>query len=175
MKHAATVLSLAVLLTGCVPTPDSYPIPPQQKPPGSGDPIYSFGEYVKSSQPDAESYFLHDVTGLEGGAWRWTYSQPELRFLLQSARSRRFSLKLGVNDVTLRDTGPLQLVIFVNGHELDRIVYDTPGDKSYEKAVPANMLRENAENRVLIRVLNPWDTNDPKVKLGFIFHEAGFK
>ena len=111
----------------------------------------------------------------EGGAWRWTRSQPELRFLVQSARNRRFKLELGVNDVTFRDTGPLRLVIFVNEHELDRIVYDSPGEKSYEKAVPANMLRENAENRVLIRVLNPWDTNDPKVKLGFIFHEAGFK
>ena len=167
-------LAATIVLTGCVPGPDSYPIPPQQKPPGAGQEIHSFGDYVKSGQPDAESYFVRDIAGVEAGAWRWTHAEPEFRFLVTDVANRRFKLEIGVNDVTFRDTGPLRLVIFINGKELDRVVYDSPGDKSYEKAVPPEMLRQTAENRVLIRVLNPWDTTDPKIKLGFILHEAGF-
>ena len=168
------IVAAALVLTGCVPGPDNYPIPPQQKAPGAGEEIRSFGEYVKSWQPDAESYFIRHIAGVEAGAWRWTHSDPELRFFVKDIRDRRFKLEIGVNDVTFRDTGPLRLSIFINGKEFDRVVYDSPGDKSYEKAVPPDMLRQKAENRVLIRVLNPWDTTDPKIKLGFILHEAGF-
>lgn len=163
-----------LLLHACAPGPDTYPIPPQQKPPGVGQEIYSFADYVKSAQPDADSYFVRHITGVEGGAWRWTHSEPELRFLLKSVANRRFKLEIGVNDVTFRDNGPLRLAISINGQELDRVVYDSPGDKSYEKPVPPELLRNNAENRVLIRVLNPWKTNDPNIQLGFILHEAGF-
>jgi hypothetical protein len=47
----------ALVLTGCVPSPDAYSIPPQHKPVGGTEPIVSYGEYVTVTQPDAESYF----------------------------------------------------------------------------------------------------------------------
>jgi hypothetical protein len=171
----STLLCLAVLLTGCAPSPDSYPIPPQHQGDGPKQEIFSFGEYVKSSQPDAEAYFLRDIMAVEAGAWRWTHAAPELRFLVKSTENRRFRLEIGVNDVTFRDTGPMRLVISINGREFDQVVYDSPGDKSYDKPVPPHMLIRNAENRVLIRVLNPWPARDQGVSLGFLLHEAGFQ
>ena len=170
-----TVLGLAVLLSACVPSPESYAIPPQHQGDVPKQEIFSFGEYVRSSQPDAEAYFVRDIMAVEAGAWRWTHAAPELRFLLKSTENRRLRLEIGVNDVTFRDTGPMRLVISINGREFDKVVYDSPGDKSYDKPVPPHMLILNGENRVLIRVLNPWPTQDPNVKLGFLLHEAGFQ
>ena len=174
MKRTGAIAVAALILAACVPTPDSYAVPPQHKPVGGPEPIVSFGEYVSSSQRDADSYFLKDIMSSEGAHFRWTHAEPELRFFLNSTRNRRFHMKLGVNDVTFRDTGPLNLVILINGQELDRVTYDSFGDKTYEKPVPPSMLTAKAENRVLIRVLNPWNSSDPNVKLGFLLVEAGF-
>ena len=66
MRNA--LLRLALLLTGCAPSPESYPIPPQHQGDLPKQEIFSFGEYVKSSQPDAEAYFLRDIMG--AGGWR---------------------------------------------------------------------------------------------------------
>jgi hypothetical protein len=171
---ARLVLVSVVCLAACVPTPETYSIPPQHKPVAGTEPIFSFGDYVRSTQADAESYYLKDIMGLEGGNFRWTHAEPELRFFLKSVRNRRFHMQIGINDVTFRDTGPVNIVILVNGQELDRVTYDRFGDKTYDKTVPARLLKINAENRVVIRVLNPWNSSDPKIKLGFVLMEAGF-
>jgi hypothetical protein len=141
---------------------------------GGPEEILTLGESFTSAQPDAEQYFIKDIRGLEGGTWRWTLTEPEMRLHLVSATNRCFRMDIGVHEVTLRQTGPLKLEIHVNGQLLDSPVYDTPGDRRYEKAVPARMLKERAENRILVRVLNPWQAPDPGVRLGFLLFGAGF-
>jgi hypothetical protein len=161
-------------LHACVRAPESYPVPPQHQPVGGPEEILTLGETFTSVQPDAEQYFIKDIRALENGAWRWTLVEPEMRFHLLSVTNRCLRMDIGVHEVTLRQTGPLKLEIYVNGQLLDSPVYDTPGDRRYEKPVPASMLKERAENRVLVKVLNPWQAQDPGVQLGFLLFGAGF-
>ena len=160
-------------LAACTPTPPYYSVPPQHKPAGTEE-VVSFGEFVQSAHPSAESHYIKDVRALEGSAWRWTLADPEFRFLVKSDRNRTFRLDMAISDLTFRTTGPLRMIIRINGELFDEPVFEKPGDHRYEKPVPPRMLRVNAENRVLIQVLNPWDAPDPGVRLGFLLHGAGF-
>ena len=167
------VLAVSILLSvSCVPTPDYYTAPAQHTALNT-PPEPASGEYVRAAQPDAETYFLRDIMSLEGAGWRWTRSEPELRLRLGKAQKRTFRLDLTVAEATFKDTGPLQLVVRVNGKELDRPVFGRPGPQRYELPLPDGLLRAHSENTVHISVLNPWLARDG-VKLGFLLHGAGF-
>jgi hypothetical protein len=148
-------------------------VPPQHKP-IAGEEVLGFGEFVESAHHSAESFFIKDVKALEGSAWRWTHAEPEFRFFVKSAQRRVFRLDMAISDVTFRDTGPVRLAVRINGQLLDEPVFDKPGNHLYEKAVPASLLKENAENRVVVEVKNPWNAPDPGVRLGFLLYGVGF-
>jgi hypothetical protein len=106
-------------LTGCVPTPPFYSVPPQHKP-IAGEEVLGFGEFVESAHHSAESFFIKDVKALEGSAWRWTHAEPEFRFFVKSAQRRVFRLDMAISDVTFRDTGPVRLAVRINGLSCSR-------------------------------------------------------
>jgi hypothetical protein len=163
--------ALIVALTGCTPPPESYPIPPQHQPIVAPEKLAS-GDYVSAGDPDAQTFFIRDIRGLEGN-YRWTSVSPELKFLLTNTDRLKFQLHYGVHPVLRKEVGPLELTIAINGHELATIRDPAVGDKTFQKAVPADWLKANAENIVSIRVHNPWLAPD-KTQLGFIFLGAGF-
>jgi hypothetical protein len=66
------------------------------------------------------------------------------------------------------------MAILVNRKLLDEPVFDKSGDHRYEMPVPAAMLKANDENRVLVRIMNPWQAPDPGVRLGFLLQSVGF-
>lgn len=171
--RAFGALAATVCFCSCVPTPESYPIPPQHAPMSAVE-VISYHEFVRSADPNADLYYVKDVGGLEGGSWRWTQAAPEFRFTLKSTISRRFRLDFGLHEITFRDTGPVTLSILINGRELDRPHFDHPGDRRYEREVPADMLTSSSETRVVVRVLNSWKASDPGVHLGILLHAAGF-
>lgn len=172
MRRVVAIL-LSCLSTSCVPTPDSYPVPPQQRLPAGSEKVL-YGEFVGATQPGAESYFIKDIKALEGGSWRWTFSNPELRFTLSSVQNRKFRIEFAIHEVTFKDTGPLTISYLINGHLLETERYTTPGEKQFQKPVPAAWLVAHGENRVLIRIHNPWKAPDDGVYLGILFHNAGF-
>jgi hypothetical protein len=178
MTRLAPFLPLLLFVHGCAPTPSWYGVPAQHKPPSdtavSVEAVPEIGEYVCAGENGAEQYIVKDIKGLEGG-WRWTHAEPELRYRLKPENvARVFHLELGINDRTFKETGPLKLVFEVNGHEFARETFPTFGDHIWEKRVDSSLLAPGAENRVKIRVLNPWQAPDPGVKLGFILRCAGF-
>jgi hypothetical protein len=169
MRIAAVMVVLTS--TGCVHTPESYPIPAQHSP-VSGPERLAYGDFVHAADPGAESYILADIRGLEND-FRWTGPNPELRFFLKHIERLNFRVEFGVHPVTLKDVGPLEFTIEVNGHFLAEVRENTPGAKSFQRPVPAQWLNSNADNRVKMRVRNPWPTAD-KNYLGFVLHAAGF-
>lgn len=179
MRRApAVICSLALVCTGCTPTPSWYGVPAQHKPivadAPKPAPVTEFGEYVRADENDAERYFVKDVRGLEG-TWRWTATEPEFRFSLkQTNKPRRFHLELGINDRTFKQTGPVTLAVFVNGNEIGRPTFAAFGDHSWDKLVEPSYLLSGVENRVKIQVLNPWQSSDPEVRLGFVLRSVGF-
>lgn len=168
---------VSVWLCSCVPTPESYSLPPQHPPlpPRTAQDkpaaTANLGESVNAADPGADIYFVKDVKPSEGGPSRWTYAEPELRFLIKKPENRVFHLEFGINDRTFKETGPLRIVFLVNGRELERTTWNNFGDQVYEKAVPADWLKGWGENRITIRVLNPWKAQDG-VRLGILLQSA---
>jgi hypothetical protein len=176
---ATVLLAITIALSSCVPTPDYYSIPPQHNPaaigaaPGPASDLNVSGEMFEAAASDAGKHIVKDVRGLEG-AWRWTLAAPELRFELPAGElHRKFRMDLGINDRTFRDTGPVKVVIYINGREFDHVTFDHFGDQTWEKPVPVDYLKPGAENRVEMRILNPWQAADG-LKLGFVLRSAGF-
>jgi hypothetical protein len=167
-----------LLSTACTPTPSWYGVPAQHKPILDNVPqaaaIPAFGEYVYADEVSAERYFVKDVRGLEGSG-RWTGPEPEFRFFLkQTNKARRFHIELGINDRTFQQTGPVTLAVSVNGNPIGGPTFSTFGDHSWDKLVPPAYLLAGVENRVAVQVLNPWQSSDPQVRLGFVLRSVGF-
>lgn len=175
MKVPATA-ALIFWLCSCVSAPESYSVPPQHqtlpKGPEASRPVEpSLDDSVRADEAGAESYFVKDVKPPEGGAFRWTFAEPELRFFIKNPEDRLFRLAFGINDRTFRDTGPLRIAFLVNGRELDRTTWNSFGDHVYEKPVPPDWLKGWDENRISIRILNPWKAEDG-VRLGILLQSA---
>ena len=122
-----------------MPAPDYYGFPPQQNPasigavPGAVSDSNVSGEMLDAAASDAERHIRQRCRGLEG-AWRWTLAAPELRFELPPGElHRKFRMEIGINDRTFRDTGPVKVVISINGREFDRVTFDHFGDHTWEK------------------------------------------
>jgi hypothetical protein len=129
--------------------------------------------FFKVQDVDAVMFLVRDVQGLEGADMRWTYAEPEFRFFLRSAGKLKYVSTFTVHSATFKDTGPLNIVFLVNGRELARQRYDAPGPQRFEKPVPDDWLKRGAENRVIMKIVNPWKAPDG-VLLGVVLHSAGF-
>ena len=171
MRTHLPPLMLLAALSACVPTPESYRIPPQHEPVTEPERLAQ-AEYVRAGDSDAENYFEKDVKALEED-YRWTGAIPQFRFFLRKIEGRRFQLKLEIHPTTFKDTGPVEITISVNKHSLATVRYETAGNKVFEKAVPPEWLMSGTENIVSVQVHNPWRTPAGDL-LGFIFHAAGF-
>ena len=157
------------LLTGCVHTPESYPIPEQHRP---FRPMGFLNKvFVSAGDLYSQDAFLGGFQPPESSAWRWTKADPELSFELDAVDRQTLVYEFVIHDRTFRDTGPLAMTFYVNERQLAREVYESPGDKRFEKAVPAEWLRSNT--RVRVSIENPWRTEDGEV-LGILFRRAGF-
>jgi hypothetical protein len=162
---------LFAALSGCVPAPEGYRIPPQHEPVTEPERLV-YAEYVRAVDFGAENFFEKDVKALEGD-YRWAGATPQFRFFLRKIEGRRFQLKLEIHPTTFKDTGPVEITISINKHSLATVRYETSGNKVFEKVVPQEWLMSGNENIVSVQVHNPWRTPAGDL-LGFIFHAAGF-
>lgn len=170
----ALMLSLFALVVGCNRTPQLQPLPPQRV---SANTLQqnSVGSFVAMNHPRAELYFVSDVIGaLESNVWRWTGKKPTLRFRLPATEHLSFTADFTVPELTFRDTGAVTISFVVNGHALDAVRYDTPGEKHFQKPVPAEWLHSDAENIVSAEIDKLWVSKDDHATYGFILIRAGF-
>jgi hypothetical protein len=163
-------LSVTTLwLVGCVNTPESYPAPAQHLPYNPQSAART--DFVAASDIYAEKFFVRDILVSDKGEWRWTRTEPELRFFLDSTENRKLVFEFVINETTFKDTGPVTISFFVNKHLLGRERYDKPGEYAFERPVQSDWLRAREETRVLVRVENPWKT--PEGPLGILLKRAG--
>ena len=168
-------LTLAVIvgLTGCVNIPDSY-APPVQRRPVSGPDTSRLKHFIAMNDPAAEDHFLNDIGALEGGAWRWTRQNPTLRFVLPTTRGLKFVADFSVSSDTLKETGPITIAYFVNGHALDSVRYEKAGEQHFEKAVAAEWLDEGQDVVVKLALDKVYVAPADGAKLGVTILRAGF-
>jgi len=172
--RASLVIALFAFLAGCSREPVSYPPPIQRLLPPAPE-KKPLGRFVNMNDLDVDDYIVGGIQNqTEGAGWRWTHEAPELRFMPDRTAGLKFVMDLGLPAYNFQQTGPVTLSFFINGKLLDRVRYDTPGDRRYEKPVPAGWLKVGELAIVRIQVDPPWISESDQAKLGFVLHRAGF-
>jgi hypothetical protein len=111
---------------------------------------------------------------VEAGAWRWTDERFTLMFRVPSVTGNKLVMDFSVPGETFAQTGPFHMTYTVNGRVLDKVRYDSPGDKRFEKAVPPGSLREDTENIVAVELDKAYVAEGDQKKLGVLLFRAGF-
>ena len=171
-SHIA-VAAAGLVLTACVPTPENYPVPPQHPALTAPPPLAERG-IMSVEDPRSDAFFVQDVNCSRGADWCWTGQNPQLRFRLVGEAERRAMVQFVVSDRTFRETGPLRVNFFVNGHLLSNEIYSSPGEKKFEKPVPKEWMKPDGDNDILLQIENAWTAPDDGVKLGVLLRRAGF-
>ncbi|HVX66727.1 MAG TPA: hypothetical protein VHA11_09010 [Bryobacteraceae bacterium] len=161
-----------LVLTAC--SGPWYPPPPQRQFAYVEEPEPP-GMFLLMGNPDAGDRILADISErIEGSGWRWTREHPRLSYRLPRTTGWKFRAQFGFPEANIKDTGPVTVSFLVNGHVLDKVRYTEPGDRIFEKAVPAAWLRAGQVTVAGADIEPPWIAPSDKARLGFVLHAAGF-
>jgi len=170
-KPLAALCLLA--LAGCARIPDSYAPPIQRKTPEEA--AAGLKHFVAMNMADAPDHIVEDVLPtVEAGGWRWTMQNPTLRLHVPTTRDLKLKVELTVPEITFKQTGPVQISFFVNGHLLATERYDKEGSKIFEKPVPPEWLSTGAPVMVRMEIDKMWVAPTDSVRRGFILTRLGF-
>jgi hypothetical protein len=133
------------------------------------------GPFVRMNQINAEEHFVSGVYGLEAGAWRWTGRQAVLRLQLKEAAGLKYAMKFAVPREVLAHRSPLRLRVLLNGKLWEQLEYEKDGIYDFEKPVPPDLLKPQAENLVALEVEAPLPARAGGHELGLILVQAGFQ
>jgi hypothetical protein len=159
---------LIVVLCACDRQPE-FP-PPQQFQLGSGpDPELM----IDFSQPEAATHIVKDVDTFVHGSWVWTGQEPTLKILAMASENMKLRVDFTLLDDGLKKTGPVTLIFRVNGKDVDKVRYETPGNKRFEKTIPSGWLTAEKEATVSVAIDKLFPTADG-TKYGFILSRIGF-
>ena len=165
------VLLCAALLSGCARLPEVY-APPEQRH-FDPDPNAS-GLVVAMNANDVFVHAGHDIDHtLHGGAWRWTLQQPTVSILIEKGEPLDYSIDFALWDGAMKQTGPVELAFLVNGNVLAKQRYDAPGQKHFERAVPAAWLHPGIENEAAAKI-DKLFADPGGERYGFILTRIGF-
>jgi len=172
VRHVVQVFPLFLVLVGCSGTPGAYAPPPQRE----ALLKVPLGLFVDMNDPDADEYIvagsIQDT--VEGAGWRWTHEQPRLRFFSGRARPLKLTMDFRLPEDNFKTTGPVTISYWVNEGLLAKERYITPGDKHFEKPVPAGWIQPNAPVTFRADVDPPWIAPADNAKLGVVLFRAGF-
>jgi hypothetical protein len=121
-----------------------------------------------------DRHIVQDVSkGPSDAAWRWTGQNPVVKLEILGASGFKYHADFTLADVTFRETGPVSITFFVNGHELGTVRYDTSGSKVFEAPVPPSWLHPGAENTLSALIDKVYISKQDGAKLGFILSRIG--
>jgi hypothetical protein len=163
--------ALLIALTGCGRLPETYAPPAQSVPPPAPD---TSPMMLEMDQPDLDAHIVKDVHPRYDTPWRWTDSEGILNVLAVVIDHVKLSVDFAIYDRGFAQTGPLTLEFLVNGNSLDKIRYDKPGFKHFEKPVPPEWLSAVVESAISIKVDKLYIAPDDGAKFGVILSRAGF-
>ncbi len=139
------------------------------------NPDYAFGETMTVGKPGASQYVVKDVlVGDEKSQAFWTLDEPELRFRLSSVQHHVFRERFFLPLETLKQTGPLIVDFYVNGHLLDQARFAKDGIVNYQHEVPAKWLKTDSLTTVQMHVHNPYVSPRDHSRLGVLLMSAAF-
>jgi hypothetical protein len=172
--RTAGFLCCLLCLAACDRLPESYP-PPEQRQPVAGLNPSPDAMMVSMDNPDAGLLIVKDIYPAGGNPWRWTLREPTVKVLVLATSNIKFSVDFTIWDEGFKSTGPVGISFLVNGKLLDTVRYTTPGNKHFEKPVPADWLTVNSESTVALLVDNLYIAPADKAQFGVILTRLGLK
>jgi hypothetical protein len=94
--------------------------------------------------------------------------------LVQPRPGLRFVMSIWVVDMTLHDTGPVTIVVRVNGHVLGSVRCPKAGNYRFDQPVPLEWLHAGEPVHVLAEASPLWTSNLDGKHFGYLIEEAGF-
>ncbi|MBN9661231.1 MAG: hypothetical protein J0H49_23765 [Acidobacteria bacterium] len=174
MQGRTLILLLPLLFAGCVKYPEPYRPPVQRKPVEMGGDA-KLSHFIGMSMPSAADHFISGVVpDLHDGSWRWVTKSPTFQFQVPTTKSLRLKADLTVPDVTFEQTGPVKITIAINSRLLDTLEFPKPGQRIFEKPVPAEWLTTERPNLVRLEIDKLWTSPADGVQRGFIITSIGF-
>ncbi len=137
--------------------------------------VLAEGSWVDSAQAGGARHFLRDIADhLEPDRWRWTYERPALLYHVPRREGLRFKMDFIIHGVLFRGKTPLELTVRVNGKEIGRERYTSLEGQTFERAVPASLLRSDGVALVETVLDKYYIAPEDGQKLGYLFVRGGF-
>lgn len=130
---------------------------------------------VSMGGASADPFIVKDIYGGGKIPWRWTKQEPTVRVLVLSADHIKFSTDFALWNDAFKISGPVTISFLVNGKLLDKIRYTTPGDKHFEKPVPADWLADGNEATVGLSIDKLYTAPADGAKFGVILTRLGLE
>ncbi|MBS1827230.1 MAG: hypothetical protein JST93_18075 [Acidobacteria bacterium] len=133
------------------------------------------GAIISMDSPHVDNYIVRGVITREpGSSWRWANPKAELRFALSGTQGVKFTADFVIADETFKITGPVVMTFTVDGKPIGSARYDKPGEKHFETAVPAALLKEDEPMMVAAEVDKFYQSPQDGAQLGFLLIRMGF-
>lgn len=169
-----TVLLISTLaLGGCINQPQIYAPPIQREPVLDGQPPKPPKDMLRMSDRETDSYIIQDIPKGSPDPWRWTGQRPTVRLFVEDLKDRKLVVDYSIVEATMKDTGPLKFTFFVNDQPLATVAEDKTGVKHFEKLIPPEMLKANADNVLAVEVDKVWIAPGDGAHLGFLLGAVG--
>jgi hypothetical protein len=168
----AAVFAAMLAASGCQNMPDPYP-PPEQRPAAESFVPLRLQAVVDMGDADSGRHFVQDITGLDGGTWRWSGKRPTVRVKAHTTENLRYTIDFAIADATLKVTGPVTVTFLVNDRVLDKAHYDHAGNQHFEKAIPAGWVTAGQDVTVGAEIDKVWTPPDKGPVLGMVLVRIG--
>jgi len=168
MKLVAVML--AAMLCACDRMPESRV--PEQRPAFEDIPLAG-ARVVNMDEPGVSLRFVRDISPDLASNWRWGFQKPAVRIRVRNPENLKYVIDFSLPEITFKDTGPVTIAFTVNDRVLERVRYDSAGDRHFEKAVPAEWLRAGEDAIVGGEIDKMWVAPGDGAKFGFILTRIG--
>lgn len=175
MTRPLLLLASVLTLTSCVRDMGGWYEPPMPRTPRLGAVSPYSRPFVRMSDKGVEGYFVRDIEPtVQGNAWRWTGKSPALHLQIPYTQGEHFVADLTLPENGLKQTGPVQITIQINGRTLKTLSYDKPGPEHIDLPIPAEWLTTQLENYAVLEIDKTWRVPGMDHDYGFVLTDAGF-
>jgi hypothetical protein len=168
----AVLIAAAITLAACSRQPDFYT--PSAVRPAFASPSARPSHFVSMSSPDAALNVVSGVVLNGEGPWRWCLKEVQLQFDVPRTRGLKFRTEIAVGESTFGQTGPVRIVVSIEGHPIGELAFDKSDNRIVEFAVPDSILPPTGLVHVTLAADKETIPTDGGDRRAFILTSAGF-
>ena len=131
---------------------------------------------LRMSDPQAAYSVISGVldVGNPNGDYKWTTDCAQIEFMVGDVSHSHLYMHYIANGDTLRETGPLNISIDINGKPFDSFVQSKDGEHEYRHAAGAISGQPGKTLLVTVRISPPFVAKGDGQKLGILLQSIGF-